>query len=62
MKSVTPFDPNDQVRNTKFNQVYHWAMSIGKTPTNAYFIAKNKTLKDFPINPSEPLYFKHQAS
>lgn len=45
----TPFADNDMIRRTKFSQLYYWGLSNQMTPTNAYYMAKKKTLKLYPI-------------
>ncbi len=56
MTTTTPFHINDTVRNTKFLALYNWWLSIQFPPLKAYQIAKAKTMKLYPISPSEPLY------
>lgn len=56
MQSNIPFHPEDQVRQTKFKALYHWAMSIGKYQRDAFFLAKYATLKQYPIIPWETFY------
>lgn len=53
---ATPFHILDTIRNTKFLALYHWGLSTQFPPRKAYQIAKTKTMKEYPISSSEPLY------
>lgn len=52
----TPFNDNDIIRRTRYTQLYYWAKWIWNNPTKAHYIAKKKTLSEYPIKKGEPLY------
>lgn len=43
----TPF--TDPIRTQYFQTIYHWAQSIQMTPAKAYWVARKKTLKLYPL-------------
>jgi hypothetical protein len=56
MQLLTPFHSLDHIRNAKFLALYNWAKGLEMNHRRAYFIAKKKTLKEYPIKKGEPLY------
>lgn len=51
MNNTTPF--SDPIRTAYFRIMYNWAKSLQMQPRKAFFIARNKVLERYPINPSE---------